>query len=129
MGLTQENFPWDGATQRLPRLVGPARAKDLILTGRTIDAREALEIGLVNRVVEQPDQLAEQAGELAQAIASGGPIAARYAKEAVQKGMDLTLGQGLALEADLNVILQSTGDREEGIKSFLERRPPKFSNR
>ena len=119
-------MPWDGGTQRLPRLVGPAWARDLILTGRTIDAAQALAIGLVNRV-EPAERLAAAIEETAQSILAGGPIAARYAKEAVRKGADLTLSQGLGLEADLNVILQSTGDRAEGIQSFIERRAPKYT--
>ena len=119
-------FPWDGATQRLPRLVGPAWARDMILTSRIIDATEALAIGLVNRVVDS-GRLIEETRILAESILAGGAIAARYAKEAVNQGADLTLDQGLRLEADLNVLLQSTADRAEGIKSFLERRPPRYT--
>jgi len=119
-------FPWDGATQRLPRLVGPAWARDMILTSRIIDATEALAIGLVNRVVNS-GRLIEETRFLAESILAGGAIAARYAKEAVNQGADLTLDQGLRLEADLNVLLQSTADRAEGIKSFLERRPPRYT--
>ena len=119
-------FPWDGATQRLPRLVGPAWARDMILTSRIIDATEALAIGLVNRVVDS-GRLIEETRILAESILAGGAIAARYAKEAINQGADLTLDQGLRLEADLNVLLQSTADRAEGIKSFLERRPPRYT--
>ena len=119
-------FPWDGGTQRLPRLIGPAWALDLALTGRQVDAAEALRLGLVNRVAA-PEELAEETERLAQAILAGGPIATRYAKEAVHQGMDLSLTQGLRMEADLSVILQSTADRAEGIASFKERRPPTFS--
>lgn len=119
-------FPWDGGTQRLPRLVGPAWARDMILTSRIIDATEALAIGLVNRVVDS-GRLTEETRTLAESILAGGAIAARYAKEAVSQGADLTLDQGLRLEADLNVLLQSTADRAEGIKSFLERRPPRYT--
>ena len=128
LGLTdvsRGNMPWDGGTQRLPRLVGPAWARDMILTGRIIDAWEALAVGLVNRV-EPKENLKAAADKIAQELVSGGPVAARYAKEAVIKGLDLTLSQGLGLEADLNVILQSTADRAEGIRSFIERRPPRF---
>lgn len=119
-------FPWDGGTQRLPRLVGPAWASDLILTSRVIDARQARDIGLVNQVV-RPAELPEATRELAQTIARGSPIAARYAREAVRQGMDLPLAHGLRLEADLNLILQSTSDRAEGLRSFAERRAPRFS--
>ena len=107
------SFPFDGATQRLPRLVGPGWARDLLLTGRLIDAEEALPIGM--------------AVELAEQIAQGSPLAARYAKETVNSGLDMTLEQGLVLETDLNVILQGTVDRAEGIASFLDRREPDFT--
>ena len=119
-------FPWDGGTQRLPRLVGPAWAQDLILTGRVLGAYQALELGLVNRVTP-PGQSFAEARELAEQILRGGPLAARYVKEAVHQGMDLALPQGLALEADLNIILQSTRDRAEGLASFAEKRPPRYS--
>ena len=122
-GLERGAMPKDGGTQRLPRLVGPAWAKDMLLAGRSVDANEALSIGLVNRVSED---ITETIAELSAQITGGSPIGVRYAKEAVGKGIDLTLEQGLRLEADLNVILQSTSDRSEGLKSFLEKRPPKF---
>ena len=124
-GLERGAMPKDGGTQRLPRLVGPAWAKDMLLTGRSVDANEALSIGLVNRVSED---ITETIAELSAQITGGSPIGVRYAKEAVGKGIDLTLEQGLRLEADLNVILQSTSDRSEGLTSFSEKRPPKFSN-
>jgi enoyl-CoA hydratase len=128
LGLTQVKdglLPWEGGTQRLPRLIGRGRAMEMLLTSRVVSAHEALEMGLVNQVVE-PGKALERAMEMASAIASYGPIAARYLKEAVLKGMDLTLEQGLRLEADLNFILQSTADRAEGIRSFLERRKPQY---
>jgi enoyl-CoA hydratase/carnithine racemase len=124
--LAQGSFPWDGGTQRLLRLVGPAWAQEMILTSRVIDAAQALALGLVNRVVAA-DALFAEAHKLAEGIAAGGPIAARYAKEAVLKGMDLSLDQGLRLEADLNIILQSTADRVEGLQSFLQRRVARFT--
>ena len=123
--LIRGAFPWDGGTQRLPRLVGPAWARDMIFTGRIIGAALALDIGLLNRVTQNDDVLI-QARQLAARIVASAPIAARFAKEAVQMGMDLTLPQGLRLEADLNVLLHSTSDRAEGIRSFLERRSPEF---
>ena len=122
-GLERGAMPKDGGTQRLPRLVGPAWAKDMLLTGRSVDANEALSIGLVNRI---SGDITETIAELSAQITGGSPIGVRYAKEAVGKGIDLTLEQGLRLEADLNVILQSTSDRSEGLRSFLEKRPPKF---
>lgn len=125
-GLAHGSFPWDGGTQRLPRLVGPAWAKEMILTARIIDAAEALRLGLVNQVVEA-DRLPQATHELAERILAGGPIAARYAKEGIQAAMDLSLAQGLRLEADLNILLQSTADRAEGIESFQARRAPRFT--
>lgn len=116
-------IPWDGGTQRLPRLIGRSRAMDMLLTGRRVAASEALEIGLVNEVVGQ-GKASERAMELAALISGHGPIALRYLKEAVLNGMDGTLDQGLRLEADLSFLLQSTQDRSEGISSFLERRNP-----
>lgn len=127
-GITQVGsgiIPWDGGTQRLTRLIGQSRALQLILTSRLIDAAEALNIGLLNHAAE-PAQAAECAANLAAAIAAHAPIAARYLKETLLKGADMTLAQGLALEADLSVILQSTADRAEGIASFLQRRPPYY---
>ena len=125
-GLAQGVLPWDGGTQRLPRLVGTAWGRDMLLTGRVVDSTEALAMGLINRVAPR-EQLMAEAQRLAESIAAGGPVAARYVKEAVLKGMDLSLNQGLGLEADLNVLLHGTGDRAEGIRSFLDRSPPRFS--
>ena len=125
-GLDRGSFPMDGGTQRLPRIVGPAWAKDMILTGRVVDATEALALGLVNRTVKR-DALSDEAGKLGEAITSGAPVAAKYAKEAVYAGLDLSLGEGLRLEADLNVLLHGTSDRAEGIQSFLDRRRPEYS--
>lgn len=124
----EDGFPYDGATQRLPRLVGPAMARDLLLTGRVLSAREALAVGLVNRV-EPTGRLDDAVADLATQIAASAPIAARYAKEAVTAAADLTLAQGLRLEADLSVILQSTADRAEGLRSFAHRRSPQFTGR
>ena len=127
-GLTQVQdglMPWDGGTQRLPRLVGRGRALEMILTSRRVGAEEALAMGLVNKVVG-PEDVLNATLKIAQSIAANGPIAAGYLKEAILKGMDMTLEQGLRLEADLNVILQTTTDRAEGIQSFLERRSPDY---
>ncbi len=121
-------MPWDGGTQRLPRLIGRSRAMDMLLTGRRITTPEALEYGLVNEVVEQ-GKASARAVELASLIAGHGPIALRYLKEAALSGMDGTLEQGLRLEADLGFLLQSTHDRGEGISSFLERRSPRYQGR
>jgi enoyl-CoA hydratase/carnithine racemase len=123
--VAQGLIPFDGGTQRLPRIVGRGKALELILTTETITAQEALEIGLVSKVVSQAN-LAAEAEALAQTIAAKAPIALRYIKEAVTKGLDLTLDQGLRLEADLYFLLHTTADRTEGITAFLEKRPPKF---
>ncbi len=123
--LAQGALPWDGGTLRLPRAVGPAWAMDIVLTGRVLGADEALSIGLINRITSE-GRLLDEARLLARDIAAGAPLAARYAKEAVTVGMELPLEQGLRLEADLNILLHSTADRAEGIRSFLERRKPQY---
>lgn len=123
--VAQGTLPQAGGTQRLSRIVGRAWALELVLLGETIDAQEAHRIGLVHRVVPQADLL-PTAEALAQRIAEKAPIAVRYVREAVQKGLDGTLEQGLRLEADLTFLLQTTEDRMEGIRSFLERRTPQF---
>ena len=127
-GLPQASqgcIPVDGGTQRLPRIVGRGKALELLLTADMITAEEAQELGLVSRVVPA-ESLAEEARKLAETIAAKGPLALRYLKEAVVKGMDLTLAQGLRLEADLYFLLHTTADRTEGINAFREKRPPEF---
>ena len=119
------DMPWDGGTQRLPRVVGRSRAVEILLTGRTFDASDALAIGLVSETVA-PVDAGTRANELAETIAAHGPTALRYVKEAVLSGSDGPLEQGLRLEADLSFLLQSTRDRSEGISSFLERRAPDY---
>ncbi len=127
MGQIAEGLiPWDGGSQRLPRIAGPAWATDLIMTGRTIDVEEAVAIGLVGRTVDAGNAL-DAARDLAATVLAGGPIAARYAKEAVMTGMDMVLDHGILLETDLTMVLQTTKDRDEGIRSFLERRDPEFT--
>lgn len=121
-------IPWDGATQRLPRIVGRAKAMEMILTGESFDAVEAYRIGLVDKVVPQRE-LGRTTKDLAQAIASKASLALKYAKEAINDGLDLTLEQGLRLEADLYFLLQTTDDRTEGIRAFLEKRPPQFEGK
>ena len=126
--VAQGFMPMDGGTQRLPRIIGRGKALEMLLTAETISAGEALEIGLVSRVVPQ-EKLAGEVEELAENIAGKGPVALKYIKEAVNKGLDMTLEQGLHLEADLYFLLHTTADRTEGIKAFLEKRPPKFKGR
>jgi len=118
-------IPINGGTQRLPRLIGRGKAMELILTAGIISAEEALETGLVSRIVS-PQQLAAEAEALAKKMATQAPISLRYVKEAVNKGMDLTLEQGLHLEADLYLLLHTTADRTEGITAFREKRTPEF---
>jgi len=127
-GLTQLEggiIPSDGGTQRLPRLIGKGKALELILTAETITAAEALDIGLVSKVVPV-SELAGEAEALVQGIATKAPVSLRYVKEAVNKGMDMTMDQGLRLEADLYLLLHTTTDRTEGITAFLEKRTPEF---
>ena len=126
--VAQGSIPADGGTQRLARLVGRGKALELILTAETITATEALEIGLVDRVVGGA-KLADEAKALANTIASKGPIALRFIKEAVNKGLEMTLEQGLRLEGDLYFLLHTTADRTEGITAFLKKKPPKFKNK
>ena len=118
-------MPWDGGTQRLPRLLGRGRGAAMILTGMTVDAEETLGMGLVHALFPK-NSLRDEVIALARKIAGHAPIALEYAKETINKGMDMTLDQGLRLEQDLTVILQSTSDRAEGIRSFLERRKAEF---
>ncbi len=118
-------LPRHGGTQRLPRLIGRTRALELLLTGRVVDAAEAQAIGLATRVVPAHG-LAGAVAQLLTTLGDKGPLALRYAKEAVLKGSDLTLGQGIRLEEDLYVLLQTTRDRHEGIRAFLEKRRPQF---
>ncbi|PIU85800.1 MAG: hypothetical protein COS67_05925 [Deltaproteobacteria bacterium CG06_land_8_20_14_3_00_44_19] len=126
--ITKGLIPWDGGTQRLSRLVGRGKAMEMILTGEAIDVLEAYRIGLLNRVV-RANELMEVAMNIAQEMASRGPIALRYAKEAIYKGMDLTLEQGLHLEGDLYFLLQTTSDRTEGVTAFREKKTPRFEGR
>jgi len=126
--LTNGIIPWDGGTQRLARLIGRAKAMELLLTSRKVETKEALSMGLISLVTPRGKVLAAAEG-LAFEIASNGPVAVRYTKEAVQKGMDLTLIQGLALEADLSFLLQSTRDRTEGLTSFIEKRKPHYTGK
>jgi len=127
-GIERGLMPSDGATQRLPRLVGRAKAMELMLTGDTITAAEALRIGLVSRVVPAKEVL-DVALEMGREMAGKASMALRYCKEAVYKGLDMTLAQGLQLEGDLYFLLHTTEDRTEGIKAFKEKRRPKFKGK
>ena len=118
-------IPGYGGTVRLPRIVGKGRALEMILTGARITAREAHEIGLVNRVVEA-GSLAEEASALARKIAANGPVALGMAIESTTRGLELDVDDALALEANLFGILASTEDMKEGMAAFLEKRRPEF---
>lgn len=117
-------IPGGGGTQRLARLVGPARAKDLILTGRAVDAAEALTIGLVDEVVAR-DDLMGRARELAAQLARGPLVAQGLAKAAIDDGLQVTLAEGLALEQAAFVEVFRTDDAGIGVASFLEHGPGK----
>lgn len=121
-------MPGNGGTQRLARRVGKARALDMILTGRTVGAQEALAMGLVEFVV--PDgELLERAVALAAQMAENAPVAVRTAKAAIQRGAELSLEDGIRLEQDLAAFLYTTEDAKEGPRAFLEKRPPVWQGR
>jgi enoyl-CoA hydratase/carnithine racemase len=126
--IKEGRIPSGGATQRLPRIIGQGKALELLLIAETITAAQALEIGLVSKIASK-DNLQNEAEKLAETVAAKGPLALRYLKEAIIKGMDMTLEQGLRLEADLYFLLHTTSDRTEGIKSYLEKRPPKYEGK
>jgi len=121
-------IPWDGGTQRLPRLVGRAKAMEMVLLGESISAREAYRVGLVNKVVAL-EELSTVVANMVRVMASSAPLALKYAKEAIGKGLELTLEQGLRLEADLYLLLQTTADRTEGITAFRQKRQPEFKGK
>jgi len=131
IGLTEVNLgviPAGGGTQRLPRLVGTAKAKELIFTAARLQAGEALAIGLVNRVVPAADLMAA-ARDLARTIASKPPLAVRLAKQAIDKGGQADLQTALGFELYAAAILFDTEDRKEGMRAFVEKRAPQFRGR
>ncbi len=117
-------IPGYGGTQRLPRLVGSGRALELVMTGRTVAAEEALAIGLVNRIVQAPGLDAAKA--YAREFSSHGLRALQFAREAVQRAMDLPLQEGLRMEADLSTLAYRTHDAEEGMQAFVDKRKAQF---
>jgi enoyl-CoA hydratase/carnithine racemase len=121
-------IPGAGGTQRLPRLVGPARAKDIIYSGRFVSAQEALQIGLVDAVFP-PDEVYAKAVETARAYASGPTTALRAAKVAVNWGSRTDLRTGLVIEREVFVDLFATEDQKEGMRAFVEKDQPKFAGR
>ncbi len=120
--------PGYGGTQRLPRLVGKGVATQLILTGEMSDAQEAYRIGLVNKVVPAADLLAESE-KMLRGILAMGPLAVRLAMEAIDQGLEMTLDEGLLLEANHFGLLAATQDMKEGTTAFLEKRAARFQGR
>lgn len=121
-------IPCFGGTQRLPRLVGKGIAKELIFTGRQVKAEEALSIGLVNKVVP-PEALLDEAITMMKAICAMAPMAVRYAKVAIDRGMEVDQHSAMELEKDIAAITFGTRDKMEGMNAFLEKRAPVFENR
>ncbi|MGL5053744.1 MAG: enoyl-CoA hydratase-related protein [Fusobacteriaceae bacterium] len=124
LGIT----PGSGGTQRLPRLVGLAKAKELIYTGSIIEAEEAEKIGLVNKVIEH-DNLMEYAFQIAKKISSNSKTAVQYSKEAINKGSQVDEATSMFIESSLFGLCFSTADQKEGMSAFLEKRKPIFTNK
>ena len=124
LGIT----PGYGGTQRLPRIVGKGNALYMLLTGEHVNAQDALRMGLVSRVVPQ-DQLAAEATKLMKTIVAKGPAALALTIEAVDRGLETTLEEGLRIEADAFGLVASTQDMKEGLAAFLEKRAAKFTGR
>jgi len=121
-------IPLAGGGQRLARIAGRGAALAMLLAGEELDAAAALRCGLVSRVLAA-GELEAGTQRLATTIASRGPLGVRLAKEAIHRGLDMTLAQGLRYELDLSILLQTTADRAEGVRAFLEKRPPNFESR
>ena len=131
MGLPEIKLgliPGYGGTQRLPRLVGEARALEMIMTGRTVDAEEGLRIGLVNRIIEDGDPLAA-AMEFAREFSRFSLPALGFAREAVTRALDTPVAEGLRIEADLSTLAFQTEDAAEGMAAFVAKRKPAFRDR
>ncbi len=131
MGLTETRLaiiPGAGGTQRLPRLVGKGKAKELIFTGRRVDAAEAREIGLVNKVC-QPGELIDECRKMAAMICETGPIAIEQAKYAINYGLETDLNTGLAIESNAYWVCIPTEDRLEGLTAFREKRKPMYKGK
>lgn len=122
-------IPGGGGTQRLPRIVGLAKALDMMLTGARVKVEEALSIGLVTRVAASAETHLEEVSELAAAIASRPPVATRYVRRAARAALELELEQGLDLELDLFALLKTSEDAREAAIAFKEKRPPRFTGK
>jgi enoyl-CoA hydratase len=121
-------IPGYGGTQRLPRLIGPAKAKEIIFADERINAQEALRIGLVQRVVPK-GQAVEEAKKLLKKIMSKGPVAIKMAKKAINQGLGRSLREGLDLECQSEAVCFGSEDKDEGAKAFLEKRPANFKGK
>jgi enoyl-CoA hydratase/carnithine racemase len=121
-------LPGNGGTQTLPRLIGKSRAKELIFTGKRIDARKALEWGLVSVVVPM-GEVEEAVRSLAKEICASSPVAVRQAKKAIEMGMNVDLQTGMEIEIEAYNVNLVTEDRQEGIRAFNEKRPPRWQGR
>jgi len=121
-------IPGYGGTQRLPRLVGKGRALEIILSGRMVGAEEALQMGLVNKVVA-PEGVLDEAEKMLRGILAMGPVAVRLSIEAVDQGFDMPIEDGFDLEANLFGLVAASEDKAEGTKAFLEKREPEFKGR
>ena len=131
MGLTETRLaiiPGAGGTQRLPRLIGRGKAKELIFTGRRVDAREALQIGLVNQICDQ-ESLQEECQKMAAMICEAGPIAIEQAKYAINYGLETDLHTGLGIESNAYWVTIPTEDRLEGLAAFQEKRKPVYKGK
>ncbi|MGH7840170.1 MAG: enoyl-CoA hydratase/isomerase family protein [Candidatus Binataceae bacterium] len=124
--LQRGELPHFGGTQRLPRLIGAAEALRMLLTGAPLGAEAAMRLGLLTYLARDRKELARIVEELLATLATRGPLAVRMVKDAVRKGSDMTLEQGIRLEEDLYALLQTTADRAEGVRAFLEKRKPLF---
>ena len=123
LGIT----PGFSGTQRLPRRIGTAKAKEMIFTGRMIDAYEADRIGLINKIAE-PGKLMDEAKALAESCIKNAPTALRYAKACIDRGMQTDIDTGIAIENELFAMCFATEDQKEGMKAFLEKRKPVFND-
>jgi enoyl-CoA hydratase/carnithine racemase len=131
MGLTETRLaiiPGAGGTQRLPRLVGRGKAKELIFTGRRVEAEEALRIGLVNQVCE-PKELLAECRKMAALICETGPVAIEQAKYAINHGLETDIATGLAIESNAYWVCIPTEDRLEGLAAFKEKRKPVYKGK
>ncbi|MGH8013469.1 MAG: enoyl-CoA hydratase/isomerase family protein [Candidatus Binataceae bacterium] len=124
--LSRGQLPRFGGTQRLPRLIGAAHALRMILTGEAIDGEEAARLGLVTYLARNRPSLDAVARGLLKTLGEKGPLALRLVKDAVRNGYDMTVEQGIRLEEDLYALLQTSADRAEGVRAFLEKRKPLF---